>query len=110
MGVIGFLFVIDPFYRKVLRKFGPNELRVTVPPRKYTLDLFRFQPLAITATLTRVVQRIRNWIVARIARAPHPQLKVRTRISPFLLHTVDSYPLLFLQDIHSPANKSFSPV
>ena len=110
---MGFLFVIDPFYRTVLRKFGPNELRVTEPPRKFTLELFRFPRLVVFATLTRLVQRILDWIVGRMARAntaPHLQLKVRMRISPFLLHTVDCFPLLFLQGTHSPANKSFSPV
>ena len=113
MGVMGFLFVIDPFYRTVLRKFGPNELCLTEPPRKFILELFRFQRLAVTATPTRLVQRIRDWIVVRMARAntaPHSQLKVRTRISPFLPHTADCCPLPFLQGTHSSANKSFSPV
>jgi len=89
MRVMGFLFVMDPFYRKVLRKFGLNELRVTEPPRKFTLELFRFLRLAITAT-------IHDWIVVRMAHAntvPHSQLKVRTRLSPFLLRIVDCYPL-----------------
>lgn len=91
MGVMGFLFVIDPFYRAVLRKFGPHELRFTEPPRKVTLELFRFLRLAITATLTRLVQRIRDWVVARMVRAstaPRSQLK----------------------GTHTLADKSFSPV
>ena len=113
MGVMGFLFVMDPFYRKVLRKFGPNGLCVTEPPRKYTLELFRLLRLAIIAALARLVQRICDWIVDRMARAntsPHSQLKVRTRLSQFLLHIVDCCPLLFLQGTHSLSNKSFSPV
>ena len=113
MGVMGFLFVIDPFYRTVLRKFGPNELCVTEPPHKYTLELFRLLLLAIIAALARLAQRIRDWIVGRMARAntaPHSQLKVRTRILPFLSHTADCYPLLFLQSTYSSTNKSFSPV
>ena len=105
---------MDPFYRKVLRTFGPNELCVTEPPRKYTLELFRLLRLAIITALARLVQKICDWIVARMARArntaPHSQLKVRTRLSQFLLHIDDCCPLLFLQGTHSLANKSFSPV